>query len=91
MSIQEMESRVRELQELKRMKEELDAEITTIEDSIKEEMTARDTQDMTAGEYRIRWTSYNTSRIDTTTLKRDLPDIAAQYTKTTSARRFTIN
>ena len=29
------------------------------------------------------------SRVDTTALKKDLPEIAARYTKTTTARRFT--
>lgn len=29
------------------------------------------------------------SRVDTTALKKELPEIAARYTKTTTARRFT--
>ena len=90
MSNNEMSSRAKELRELKRMQEELTAEITTIEDAIKAEMTARGTQEIIAGEYKIRWTPYTTSRLDGAALKKELPDIAARYTKTTEARRFTV-
>lgn len=41
MSTNEMTSKIRELKELKAMAEELAAEITAIEDTIKAEMTAR--------------------------------------------------
>ena len=47
MSANEMTAKVRELKELKAMAEELAAEITAIEDSIKAEMTARNTDEMT--------------------------------------------
>ena len=91
MSIQETENRIRDLQELRRMKEALELEMSTLEDAIKSEMTARDTSDLTAGAFRVRWTAYQSDRIDTVALKRELPELAARYTKTTQARRFTIN
>lgn len=43
MSTNEMTSKIRELKELKAMAEDLAAEITAIEDTIKAEMTARNT------------------------------------------------
>lgn len=91
MSTKDIESKVKELQELRRMKEELEAEATALEDTIKAEMTARQTEDMTAGAYRIKWSSYETSRFDTTRFKKDHADLAATYTKAVSARRFSIN
>jgi predicted phage-related endonuclease len=91
MSINEIESKVKELQELRRMREELDNEMGTLEDAIKAEMTARQVEDMTAGCFRVRWTAYSSSRVDTTALKKELPDVAARYTKTTTARRFMVN
>lgn len=53
MSANELTSKVRELKELKAMAEELATEITTIEDEIKAEMTARNTDEMTVDDYRI--------------------------------------
>ena len=89
MSITEMENKARELQELKRMREELDAEITAAEDTIKAAMG--DAETVTAGAYKITWKPITSSRIDTTALKKALPEIAAQYMRTTTTRRFTIN
>ena len=51
MSIKEIENTARELQELRRMKEELENEITSLEDVIKAEMGNR--EQMTAGAFKI--------------------------------------
>ena len=89
MSINEVESKARELQELKRMREELDTEITALEDAIKAEMG--DTDLLMAGAYKITWKPVASSRIDTAALKRELPDIAARFTLKTMTRRFCVN
>ena len=88
MSIMEMASKAQELQQLKRMREELDAEITAAEDAIKAAMGDQET--VTAGAYKISYKPVISSRIDTTALKKALPEIAAQYMRTTTTRRFTI-
>ena len=91
MSISEMESKVRELRELRRMADELDAEITAIQDAIKAHMTATDVDTLTGTDYKITWKEVSTSRLDGVALRKALPDVAAKFTKTTTARRFTIN
>lgn len=91
MSTHDIEITARELQELRRMKEELDAEIAALEDTIKAEMTARDTDDLIAGTYRIKWTAYTSSRFDSARFKKEHADLAAAYTKTITTRRFSIN
>jgi len=88
MSIAELSSKARELMELRRMQEELTAEIESIQDAIKAAMGEQET--VTAGAYKISYKPVTSSRIDTTALKKALPEIAAQYTKTTTTRRFTI-
>lgn len=88
MSITEIENKARELQELKRMQEELSAEIEALQDTIKAAMGDSDT--VIAGAYKITYKAVTTSRIDTTALKKALPDIAAQYTRTTTVRRFLV-
>ncbi|MBR5231776.1 MAG: hypothetical protein IKW00_05955 [Clostridia bacterium] len=89
MSNPTMEAKVHELMELKRMKEEIEAEITAAEDDIKAVMG--DEELLTAGAYKVSWKTFTSSRIDTTALKKALPDVAAAYTKQTTARRFSIN
>ena len=89
MSNPNMESKVKELMELKRMKEEIEAEIAAAEDEIKSVMGDEET--LLAGTFKVSWKVFTSSRIDTTALKKALPDVAATYTKTTTARRFSVN
>ena len=89
MSNSNMEARVKELMELKRMKEELEAEITAMEDEIKQVMGEEET--LLAGAYKVLWKAVTTSRFDSTRFKKDHAELAAAYMKTTTARRFTIN
>ncbi|MBP3655945.1 MAG: hypothetical protein J6K32_04530 [Clostridia bacterium] len=88
MSIKELESTVHELQELRRIKEELKSEITGLEDAIKSEMGDR--EQITAGAYRIDWKAVVTTRIDTTALKKALPKIADRFMKQTTTRCFCV-
>ena len=89
MSNPAMEAKIKELMELKRLREELDAEIQSAEDAIKAVMGNE--EQLTAGAYKVSWKTFTSSRLDTTALKKALPDIAAQFTKTTTARRFSVN
>lgn len=88
MTMQNMESRVKELQELKRMKEELEAEITAIEDEIKK--TMGDEEILLAGAYKVTWKPVTSSRFDSTAFKKDHADLAAAYMKTSTTRRFLV-
>ena len=88
MSINEMESKCRELRQLQALIEEAQAEAETIKDAIKAAMG--DSDSVQAGEYRITYRAVTTARIDTAALKKALPDLAAQFTKTTTARRFCV-
>ena len=72
------------------MAEELAAEITSIEDAIKAEMTAQGTDEMVVDVFKIRWTRVTSNRFDTTAFKKTHADLYAQYTKQTESRRFSI-
>lgn len=89
MSNPNMESTIRELMELRRMQEELTAEIEALQDAIKATMGSE--EELTAGAFKVTWKPITTARIDTTALKKALPDVVAAYTKTTTARRFCVN
>ena len=89
MSDHNFEPKVKELMELKRMKEELEAEITTLEDQIKARMGEEET--LFAGAFKVSWTTYTTNRFDSARFKKDHAELAAAYTKQTTARRFSIN
>ena len=76
MSAHEMSSKVKELRELKRMQEELAAEIESVQDAIKAEMTARATDTLNGEDYKITWKEVTSTRLDTTALKKALPEVA---------------
>lgn len=88
MSTSEIAAKVTEYQELKRMAEELEAEISAIQDEIKTVMG--DSELLIAGPYKVTYKTVTSSRLDTTALKKALPDVAAQYTKTSTTRRFEV-
>ena len=72
-----------------RMQEEAAAMVESLKDQIKERMTAAGVESLVGSEHKATYKAVTSSRVDTTRLKKDLPEIAARYTKTTTARRFT--
>ena len=90
MSANEMTSKIRELKELKAMAEQIAAEIVTIEDAIKAEMTARNTEELIVDVFKVRWTTVTSNRFDSTAFKKTHGDLYAQYSKTTQTRRFSV-
>ena len=85
-----LDSQIHELRELRRMADELAAAIDTIQDAIKAEMTAAGVDVLTGSDWKAVWKPITTSRIDTTALKKALPDLAAQFTKVSTVRRFSV-
>lgn len=80
---------MKELAEYIRMQEEAAAMVESLKDQIKERMTAAGVDSLAGSEHKTTYKAVTSSRVDTTRLKKDLPEIAARYTKTTTARRFT--
>ena len=90
MSIIDMDSKIKELRELRRMADELTAEMESITDSIKRHMDAEGVDTLNGTDWKVTYKAVTSSRLDTTALKKALPDLTAQFTKTTAARRFCI-
>ena len=90
MSTIEITAKIEELKEMEALIEEAKAEAEALRDAIKTEMLNRDTEELEAGQYIIRWTSVLSNRFDSTSFKKVLPDLYKAYTKQVSSRRFTI-
>ena len=90
MSIIEMDSKIKELRELRRMAEELQAEIDSLQDTIKAELTTLNTDTLTGSDWKITCKNVTSNRLDSTALKKELPEIAARFMKQTTARRFVL-
>jgi len=88
MSMNEMESKIRELRQLQTLIEEAQAEAEAIKDTIKAQMG--DAEELRAGEYRVTWKAITSSRLDSKALKEALPEVVERFTRTTTTRRFCV-
>ena len=90
MSTTEITSKIEVLKELEALIEEAKAEAEALRDEIKTEMLNRNTEEMEAGQYIVRWTPVLSQRFDSTAFKKVMPDIYKSFTKQVSSRRFSI-
>ena len=91
MSTIEIQAQIESLKALEELIEEAKAEAETLRDSIKQELLNKNTEELTAGKYIVRWTSVLSQRFDSTALKKVMPEIYKAYTKQVSSRRFSIS
>lgn len=90
MSNTEIQSKVNELRELRRMADELAAEIEAAQDAIKAHMTAIAADTLTGIDYKITWKSVTSSRFGSTAFKKAMPELAERFTRSTTSRRFVV-
>ena len=90
MSTIEITSKIEALKELEALIEEAKAEAETLRDEIKTEMLNRNTEELEAGQYIVRWTSVLSQRFDSTGFKKAYGDLYKEYTKQIVSRRFSI-
>ena len=90
MSTNDLQNKVIELKDLKAMAEELQAEITAIEDELKAECIRQGTEELQAGIFKIRYKTVSSNRFDTKAFKMAHSDLYAQFTKQTKSNRFSV-
>lgn len=90
MSINDLERRIEKMQEWEALAAEANAEAEALRDEIKAEMMARDTEELAAGRYIVRWTSVLSNRFDTTAFKKQYNDLYKSFTKQVASKRFSV-
>lgn len=91
MSTIEITSKIEQLRELEELIKEAEAEAEALKDEIKAEMLKRNTEEMEAGKYIVRWTSVLSNRFDSTAFKKVMPDVYKAYVKQVASRKFTVS
>lgn len=86
-----IDSIMKELAEYIRMGEQIAATVDGLKDTIKKYMEENQLETLTGSEHKAIYKTVTSSRIDATALKRNAPDIAEKYTKTTETKRFTFS
>ena len=90
MSVDMMNAKVQELRELKRMQEELAAEIEAIQDELKAHMDTHGMDTLLGMDWRITWKAVTSKRLDTGALRKAMPDVAQAVTRETTTKRFVL-
>lgn len=91
MSTIEITSKIEALRELESLIEEAKAEAESLRDEIKAEMLNRETEEIEAGQYVVRYTTVLSNRFDTTSFKKLHGELYRAYTKQTTSKRFSIS
>lgn len=84
----ELNNNVKELQELRRLREELDAEIEGIEDVLKQHMKDTGKYEIDALTGKVTWLESTSNRFDSAAMKKELPDLYSRYSKPVTTRYF---
>lgn len=71
-----------------RLQEEAAAMVDSLKDTLKQYMTENNLDILAGDEHKAIYKTVTASRIDTTALKKEHPEIAVEYTKTTQSKRF---
>lgn len=79
-------NRIAELAELEALKADLEKQISRIKADIQQDMG--EAEKVETNKYRILWTVFTSSRLDSKALKADLPEIFQRYAKESTSRRF---
>lgn len=90
MSTIDLLAKVRSLKELETLIAEATAELDSIKDELKAEMTSRNTEELDVDVFKIRYKTVKSNRFDTTAFKSTHKDLYDQYVKQTESRRFTV-
>lgn len=83
-----LNSIMREIAEYSRMAEEITATLDSLKDTLKKYMDENRLDHIAGAEHKVSYKPVTSCRLDTAALKKDLPEVAARYTKSTTSRRF---
>jgi predicted phage-related endonuclease len=90
MTNEKLHELVIQYKQYKALVDEAQEMVDTIADELKAILTAQDTEEMTVDVFKVRYKSVTSTRLDTTTLKKELPEIAERYSKQTTSKRFSV-
>ena len=90
MSTNQIISKIESLLEWEKIMAEAKEEADALRDELKQEMMRRNTEELSAGQYIVRWTSILSQRFDATAFKKTMPEVYKSFLKQVTSRRFSI-
>ncbi len=90
MTQKEIEGKITALKEYKRLAEDLDAQITALENEIKAEMEAQNTDTLITTLFKVTWKVITSRRFDSSAFKATHAELYEQYVRPQQSRRFMV-
>ena len=91
MANNELEKLVAEREEWVKILDDAKEMVENLTDQIKEEMISRETEELVAGRYIVRWTTFPKTSFDSSAFKKEHADLYNMFTKISTARKFTVS
>jgi predicted phage-related endonuclease len=85
-----IENRVRKLQEIEAQRKALEEQAEKLKEEIKADMERKGVDEIETPNFSIRWKEIVSNRLDSTALKKALPEIYKQYARQITSKRFTV-
>lgn len=82
--------KIKSLRSYKRAAEELQHNISALEEELKEELERRGVEEIVTADYKVSWKTVSSTRLDTKALKAERPEIYARYAVTSGSKRFLV-
>ena len=90
MATNELLNKIEALNEWEALMEECKTEIEALRDSLKQEMLARDTEELEVGQYMVRYQTIVSNKFDNSAFKKALPDVYKSFIRQSTCKRFSI-
>lgn len=91
MTIEQINTTIAQLREWEDLAAQAAAAVEEIKDTLKAELTARNTETLDTGTAIIRWTTTISNRFDTAGFKTAYGELYKAWTKPSPSRRFTVS
>ena len=90
MATNEMLNQINALIEWEDLMEQARAEAEAIRDTLKQEMLARDTEELEVGQYIVRYQTIISNHLNCYAFKKQMPDVYNSFIRQTTSKRFSI-
>ena len=91
MSQNEIITKINALQDWEALMEEARAEAEAIRDELKQLLLSRDTEELEAGPFIVRYQSIVSNRFDNSAFKKQMPDVYQRFIRQSTSKRFSIS
>ena len=90
MTNRQIDNRARKIKEIEEEIKKLEEQVDILKSEIKMDMESNNVEEISTGNFIIKWKSVISNKFDMTSLKKSMPDIYSTFLKQNECKRFTI-